>query len=161
MRCRLTSAVRSDEMTMDEKQAYQKLSALCARSEHCGYEIREKMRRWQVDGQSQAAVMERLVSGRFVDDERYARAFVEDKIKYNKWGRRKIEQALVMKRIDGKIISAVLDDVDDSVYMDVLRPLIAAKRRSTKAASDYEMRGKLIRFALSRGFTMNLIEAAL
>lgn len=146
---------------MDEKQVYQKLSALCARSEHCAYDMTEKMRRWQVDEQTQTAVMQRLVKGRFVDDERFARAFVKDKIKYNKWGRRKVEQALFMKRIDGRIIDTVLDEVDDEAYLDVLKPLIAAKRRSTTAANDYELRGKLIRFAMSRGFTIDIIEKTL
>lgn len=142
---------------MNEDQIFQKLSALCARSEHCEHDMTEKMRRWQMPEEVQAAVMRRLVSGRFVDDERYARAFVNDKIRYNKWGRRKIEQALFMKRIDGKIIDRVLNDVSDDDYLSVLRPLVEAKRRSTTASSDYELRGKLIRFALSRGFTMELI----
>lgn len=143
---------------MNDKQAFQKLSALCARSEHCAWEMTEKMRRWSVPEEAQAAVMERLLKGRFIDDERYAQAFVKDKLNYNKWGRRKIEQALFMKRIDGKIIDTVLNEVDDDDYLTVLRPLIAAKRRSTKADGDYELRMKLTRFALSRGFTMNLIE---
>jgi len=146
---------------MNEEQIFQKLSALCARAEHCAYEMTEKMRRWQVPEEAQAAVMQRLIEGRFVDDERYARAFVADKIRYNKWGRRKIEQTLYMKKIDGKIIANVLDDVPDDDYLSVLRPLIDAKRRSTKASSDYELRCKLIRFALSRGFTMNLVEQVL
>ena len=69
---------------IDEKQAYLKLSALCARSEHCAYEMTEKMRCWQMSEEEQAAVIERLVKERFIDDERYARAFAADKIKYNK-----------------------------------------------------------------------------
>lgn len=146
---------------MNEEQAFQKLAALCARAEHCQYEMVEKMRRWQVDEVTQASVMQRLVSGRFVDDERYTWAFVADKIHYNRWGQRKIEQALFMKRIDGKIIDSVLNSISADDYLSVLRPLIVAKRRTIKASSDYEMRGKLIRFALSRGFTMDLIEKVL
>lgn len=146
---------------MNEEQAYQKLSALCARAEHCEFEMTEKMRRWLLPEEAQAAVMRRLTEGRFVDNERYARAFVADKIKNNKWGRRKIEQALFMKRIDKNVINAALDDIPDEMYVSVLRPLLAAKRRTTKAASDYELRGKLIRFALSRGFTMDVIEAVI
>lgn len=150
-----------NNLTMDENQIYQKLAALCARSEHCAHDMAERMRRWQVPEEVQAAVIERLVRERFVDDERYARAFVKDKIKYSKWGSRKIEQALRMKRIDEKTINEVLGEVDDSEYVAVLRPLLTAKRRTTKAESDYEMRCKLVRFALSRGFTMELVEDVL
>ena len=107
--------------------------------------------------EAQARVMQRLVSERYVDDERYARAFVRDKIRYNKWGRRKVEQALWMKRIDDDIRERVLGEVDDDEYISVLRPLLKQKRRSTKAQSDYELNQKLVKFALSRGFTFDII----
>jgi regulatory protein len=107
--------------------------------------------------ESQARVMERLVSERYVDDERYARAFVRDKIRYNKWGRRKVEQALWAKHIDKDIQEQVLGEVDDDEYLSVLRPLLKQKRRSVKAANDYELNQKLVKFALSRGFTYDII----
>lgn len=143
---------------MTEQEAYLKLTALCARSEHCQQEMLEKMRQWGVSQEEQAQVMARLVSERYVDDERFARAFVSDKIRYNKWGRRKVEQALWLKRIDKAIAAQVLDEVDDAEYVSVLRPLLKQKRRSTKAASEYELTMKLIKFALSRGFTMDIIK---
>ncbi|WP_027455256.1 regulatory protein RecX [Xylanibacter brevis] len=140
------------------QQAYQKLTALCARSEHCQQEMIDKMRQWGVSPEEQAQVMERLVKERYVDDERFTRAFVNDKIRYNKWGRRKVEQALWMKRIDEHIAKAVLDEVDDEEYTAILTPMLKQKRRSTKANSDYELNMKLIKYALSRGFTMDIIK---
>jgi len=140
-----------------EQGAYLQLAQLCARSEHCRHELLEKMRRWEMTDEARARVIERLVAERYVDDERYARAFVHDKIHYNKWGRRKVEQALWMKRVDDDIRQRVLDEVDDANYISVLRPLLKQKRRSTKAASDYEQNRLLVRFALSRGFTYDII----
>lgn len=140
-----------------EQEAYLTLAALCAQAEHCQYEMTEKMRRWEVSDDAQARVMQRLVSERYVDDERYARAFVKDKVRYNKWGRRKVEQALWQKHIDEDIRQRVLDEVDDEEYLAVLKPLLKQKRRSTKAANNYELNQKLMRFALSRGFTFDII----
>ena len=140
-----------------EQEAYLTLAALCAQAEHCQWEMMEKMRRWEVDDAAQARVMERLVKERYVDDERYARAFVKDKVRYNKWGRRKVEQALWQKHIADDIRSRVLDEVDDEEYLSVLRPLLMQKRKSTKAQSDYELNQKLMRFALGRGFTYDII----
>lgn len=144
-----------------EKEALLRLSALCAQGEHCQWEMLEKMRRWELDDASQARIMARLVKDRYVDDERYARAFVLDKIRYNKWGRRKVEQALWQKHIDDDIRQRVLGEVDDEEYLSVLRPLLKQKRRSVKASSDYEMNQKLIRFALGRGFTFDIIRQCL
>ena len=140
-----------------ENDAYLTLAALCAQAEHCQWEMLEKMRRWELDDEAQARVMQRLVSERYVDDERYARAFVKDKVRYNKWGRRKVEQALWQKHIDEDIRQQVLDEIDDEEYISVLRPLLKQKRRSTKAANDYQLNQKLMRFALGRGFTFDII----
>ena len=140
-----------------ENDAYLTLAALCAQAEHCQYEMLEKMRRWEVPEDAQARVMARLIKERYVDDERYAQAFVKDKIRYNKWGRRKVEQALWQKRIDEDIRKRVLDEVDDDEYLSVLRPLLKQKRKSVKANSDYELSQKLMRFAVGRGFTFDII----
>lgn len=144
-----------------EQGAYLQLAQLCARSEHCQHDMLEKMRRWDMSEEAQARVMQRLISERYVDDKRYARAFVHDKIRYNKWGQRKVEQALWQKRIDDDIRQQVLSEVDDEEYLSVLRPLLKQKRRSTKADSDYELNQKLMRFALSRGFTYDIIRQCL
>lgn len=140
-----------------EQEAYLTLATLCANAEHCQWEMTEKMRRWELSEEAQMRIMQRLVTERYVDDERFARAFVKDKVRYNKWGRRKVEQALWAKHIDEAIRRQVLDDVDDEEYLRILRPLLQQKRKSTKATNDYEMNGKLIKFAISRGFTMDII----
>ena len=137
---------------MTEQEAYLQLAALCAQAE-----LRDKMRRWELDESVQNRIIDRLIKERYVDDERYARAFVKDKIRYNKWGRRKVQQALWQKRIDADIQQRVLDEIDEKEYLDVLRPLLKQKRKSIRAANDYELNQKLARFALSRGFTFDLI----
>ena len=153
---------------MTGQEAYQKLTALCARSEHCQQEMLEKMRLWGVSQEEQAEVMARLTKERYVDDERFARAFIYDKIRYNKWGRRKVEQALWMKRIDEHISQPILDEVDDEEYLRILRPMLKQKRKEleskgscTKNVSPIGGRlaeSKLIKFALGRGFTMDIIK---
>jgi regulatory protein len=149
--------VKSEKIMKTENDAYLTLAALCAQAEHCQYEMLEKMRRWELPDDAQARVMAKLINERYVDDERYAQAFVHDKIRYNKWGRRKVEQALWQKRIDEDIRKRVLDAVDDDEYLSVLRPLLKQKRKTIKANSDYELNQKLMRFAVGRGFTFDII----
>ena len=146
---------------MTEQEAYLQLAALCAQAEHCQHEMLEKMRKWELSEAVQARVMARLVKERYVDDERYARAFVKDKIRYNKWGRRKVQQALWLKHIENAIQQTVLDEVGDDEYLTVLKPLLKQKSKSIKAESDYERNQKLVRFALGRGFTFDIIRQCL
>ena len=142
---------------INSQQAFSRLASLCARREYCQHDMLEKMRQWGLTEEEQAQVMQLLTEGRYVDDERFTRAFVNDKVRYGKWGRRKIEQALWMKHIDDDIRSRALSKVDDEEYLSVLRPLLKQKRRSIKAASDYELNQKLVKFALGRGFTHDII----
>lgn len=146
---------------MSEQEALLRLTSLCSTAEHCSHEMLEKMRRWEIDEDTQARIMEYLVKEKYIDDERYARFFAKDKIRYNKWGRRKVEQAMWQKHIDADIQQRVLGEIDDDEYLLILRPLLKSKRRAVKAASNYEMNMKLIRFAMGRGFTMDIIRQCL
>ncbi|MBR6592918.1 MAG: RecX family transcriptional regulator [Prevotella sp.] len=146
---------------ISEEDALLRLTSLCSTAEHCSHEMIEKMQRWQLANDAQARIIEYLVKEKYIDDERYARFFAKDKIRYNKWGRRKVEQAMWLKHIDGDIQRDVFDDIDDEEYIAVLRPLLKTKRKSVKASSDYEMNMKLIRFAMGRGFTMDIIRQCL
>lgn len=140
-----------------ENEAMMRLSAMCAAAEHCSYEAAEKMRRWELEDDAAERIMKWLTAEKYIDDERYCRFFVKDKLKYNKWGRRKIDRALFMKRIPEKTRRAALDEISDDEYAEILRPLLKSKRKSTKAASEYEMNGKLVRFAMGRGFDTEVI----
>ncbi len=151
----------NNQKEITEQQALNKLMTLCARSEHSSGEMLQKMHLWGLSDEAQARIMERLTKEKFVDDERYTRAFVNDKIKYNQWGRRKIEQALWAKGISRDIQKSVLDEVDEEEYIKVLRPLLKSKERSTSARNEFERQMKLIRFAQSRGFSMAEIEKCL
>ena len=142
---------------MSEEQALARLTALCASAEHCTGEMIDKMTKWEISEEAQARIMEHLVKNKYIDDERFCRAFVHDKMEYNHWGRRKIEQALYVKHVDKAIQKTVLDEIPDEDFIDILRPLIVQKRRQTRANSEYEMNMKLMRFAASRGFTIEQI----
>jgi len=93
----------------------------------------------------------------YFTDSRYTEAFVEDKIRFNQWGRRKIEQALYAKGVSADVYTPVLDRVPDSAYLEQLKPLLRAKWPTIKADSDYERSMKLIKFGMGRGYSLDLI----
>ena len=138
---------------MTKEQILAKLTASCARAEHCLDDMRKKMERWQVEADVQEEVLQYLVKEGYIDESRYARYFINDKIKYNKWGRKKVEQALYYKRIPRDVYQPILDEVAEDDYEEILLPLLRTKLRSLKYSDDYEKRMKLIRFAMQRGFS--------
>lgn len=98
----------------------------------------KKLRQWGISAEDRQTVIDYLVTNHYVDDSRYTEAFVEDKIRFNQWGRRKIEQALYAKGVSADVYTPVLDRVPDSAYLEQLRPLLKAKWPTIKADSDYE-----------------------
>lgn len=141
-----------------EEVALRKLTMLCARSEHSTGEMIEKMRKWGIAKDAQDRILDYLITHQYVDDERYTNFFIDDKITFNQWGRRKIEQALWNKGISKNIYQPLLDEVDDERYLQVLRPLLSDKYPTINAKTEYERSMKLIKFALSRGFSYDQIK---
>lgn len=142
---------------ISEKEAQLKLSSLCAQGEHCTQELIDKLNKWEISEEAQAHIMEYLTKNKFVDDARFCVAFVKDKIKYNGWGRKKVEQALYIKRIPRSISDPVFEEIPDEMYLEKLRPLIKQKYSTIKARNEYERAMKLIKFAMGRGFDMRII----
>lgn len=146
---------------LSREKALAKLAALCARAEYCTGDMEDKMRRWGLSGDDIKENISYLVANKYVDNARYCQAFVNDKIAYNHWGRRKIEQALWMKRVPESVSAPILDAVPEEDYINVLKPLIASKSATVKAEGDYERQMKLVKFALGRGFSIDEIKQCL
>lgn len=142
---------------LNEEEALYKAAAYCSLAEHCSSEVSEKLDGWGVSSDSKRRILERLVAEKYLDENRYCRFFIHDKLKYDKWGRHKIAQALWMKKIPSEISAPLLEEIDEDEYRSVLRSLLESKQRTLSARNKYEMSGKLIRFALGRGFEMDEI----
>lgn len=146
-------------MTADE--ILYKLAARCSVSEQCLSDIEAKLSRYDLTEEEHTRILRHLVEEKYVDDRRYAEAYVKDKYRFNKWGRIKIAQGLRMKGIDNETIKSAMEAIDEEEYLGILRDLIKAKRKSTRGASEYEINGKLIRFATGRGFEFAAIRECL
>lgn len=141
---------------------YDRLANLCSRAEYCTGELRDKLRRMAVAADEADAIIARLQRERYVDDARFAAAFVRQKAGIARWGRRKIAAALRAKRVSEGIAREALGEVADEVYAEALRGLLRAKAASqgADALATYDGRTRLFRFAASRGFlTAEIAEA--
>lgn len=142
---------------MTYETALQRTTAMCSMGEHCLHDIREKLVKWNLSTTEIQKILDYLVDEKFIDESRYCRAYVMDKLRYNHWGRIRIAQMLRMQRLDAHDIQQAMDQIPEDEYMDILQNVLTTKARSVKARSTYERNGKLIRFAIGRGFEMSLI----
>ncbi len=142
------------------QQALQSLMRLCARSEKSSGDALRLMQQWQVPQAERQGVLERLVKERFIDDGRYAEAYVREKSRLSGWGARKIAMQLRQKGVSQAIIDEALGQLDSNVELPRLVEKLRRKIRTTKYTSDYELRGKLMRYALSLGFDYDIAQRA-
>lgn len=139
------------------EEARLKAEAYCSMAERCTDDVLRKLGQWGVPEDAHGAIVDALKEERYIDDRRYAVAFVRDKYRFNQWGRIKISQALRVKHVALEDISAALEEIDEEEYESILVSLLQKKRQGIKANSDYERNGKMIRFAASHGYEMGEI----
>ena len=143
------------ECTVEEARL--KAEAYCAMSEHCTDDVCRKLEQWGAPLAEFDSILEHLKKEKYVDDRRYAIAFVRDKYRFNQWGRIKIAQSLRLKQIGSEEIKLAMEEVDETEYLDILTSVIRRKLPAVKAVNDYERRGKLVRFAVGRGYEVEKI----
>jgi regulatory protein len=139
------------------KTALNKATAQCSRREYCCEDIMNKLISWGVSGTDSEKILAILIKENFINEQRFAIAFVKDKFNYNKWGKIKIAAHLRHKNIPGGIIKTALDSIDYDVYTKVLKEIITSHRRSVKAKNQYDLKAKLLRYGLSKGFESSLL----
>lgn len=135
----------------DVQKLIDRLRRLCSRREYCMSDILKKAVT-ALDGDRDAAakVLDVLVSEKYVDDLRYATAYAREKAMIAGWGETKIRYMLSTKRIDRALVDQALTEIDSSKADSRLQKLLENKARTLKA--DPQIRLKLLRFALGRGY---------
>ena len=137
------------------EQALTSLMRLCARAERSSGDAMRLMATWMVPEADRQGVLQRLIKDRFIDDSRYAEAFVREKSNLSAWGEYKIRTALRRKGIADNIINSALQQMPTEQNLERLTERLRRKMRTIKYDTTYQLKTKLIRHALSLGFTMD------
>lgn len=146
-----------------EESALLWASGRCALRECCRYDIKAKWKEGGLDDDACERLLDKLENDGFIDENRYVKAFIHDKLEYDHWGRIKMTQALRLKEISRSVIAeAMAESIDEAHYREILRSILQQKFRTLHFdAADknetYKALQKLVRFAASRGFEPELI----
>ena len=137
---------------LTETDLLRKMAAYCASSEHCAQEVRTKLNNSGLTEEATERILSRLQADGFLDEARFCQAFVNDKLRFNQWGRIKIGYELQRRQIPEAQIQEALSEIDEETYQEVLQKVLKTKMSSIKAKDDREFVLKLMRFAAGRGF---------
>ncbi len=144
--------VQKEVKLKSAEQALRLLMNMAARAERSSGDALRLMKRWGVDDNDAQRVLQRLIAERFIDDSRYAAAFVREKINLSGWGSYKIVAALRRKGVDNRIIENALSQYGSVDMEERLQGLLEKKIKTVKYRDTSDLRAKLFRFAASRGY---------
>jgi regulatory protein len=142
-------------------ELYDKATSFCSKSERCISEVNQYLSKYCKDFDMISEVSLLLVKEKYIDEQRYAKAFANDKFKFSGWGKIKISYMLRQKNIDSENISYSLDLIDDEIYCDFLKNLLQKKFKTLKNKDSEQIKAALIRFAISRGFEFEIVLKAI
>lgn len=139
------------------EQALHKAAAYCSLSERCVDDVQHKLVDWGAEFKHQGEIISYLIEEKFIDEERFAIAYVKDKFLYNKWGKIKIRIMLQQKKISKDLINKALNEIDEKSYEDMILRLIEDKTKSLKYKDDYDKKVKLMRYLSGKGFELDTV----
>lgn len=138
-----------------------KIEQYCAYSERCSSEVRAKLEKFGCEEETIDKLLTHLVEENFLDDERFAKAYANGKLRQNKWGKIKIGLYLKQKEIPPQLISTALASMDDLEYHDILEKILYKKLNSLREPNPYVKNHKAAQYATGKGFEQELIWAIL
>ncbi|NOR86613.1 MAG: hypothetical protein GQ527_03295 [Bacteroidales bacterium] len=144
-------------LIIDFTIALEKAANYCAYQERCQWDLNNKMREWNIDTEIRDEVIVELIQQNFLSEERFVLAFTRGKINIKRWGRRKIQHELKSRNISNYLIKKAINSIDEDIYLTNLQQLISIKRHSMVGSSDFEIKMKLVKYLISKGYETELI----
>ncbi|MFC5283041.1 regulatory protein RecX [Pedobacter alpinus] len=146
-----------NETPLSYQAALLKAEAYCAYQERSQYEVRGKLITLGIRGLELENIIIELIENNYLNEERFALAYAQGKLRIKSWGRNKISQGLKFKQVSGPLIKKALKSLDQDEYLEILKSLIEKKRPTIKEKKDYQITYKLGQYAISRGFESDLV----
>lgn len=144
-------------LSPEEYFALQKAMKLCASEERSPFYIRQKFYQWGLSKEQSERLIHHLLEQNFLNEQRFADAFVRGKFKIKGWGKVKIKAELQSRGISSQAIHTAFQQFETESYQDTLKQLAQKKLKSLKNLSPAEQRPKLIRYLLSKGYEYEAI----
>jgi len=146
----------------EREELLQRAMRICSGREYCISDIISLLERWGArEGETIEWIINRLGSEKFIDEHRYSRAFALDHFRHTHWGRVKISMMLKSKKVDTEAIASGLGSIDEEEYHALLRKIIEEQKKKIKAKNRMDLKGKLLRYALGKGFESHLVYDAI
>lgn len=139
------------------KEVKQRAGRFCAFRERSPNELFEKIQSWGVKEEDAAKLVAELASEGYVDEQRFANAFCNDKFEFNSWGKHKIKAHIYEHKLSETTIQNALDRIDPDKYEKRLSELALSKWNKLEKEEDFKRKQKTVAYLSGKGFELDLI----
>lgn len=149
--------LKEKQLILDKKSALAKAESWCAYQERSQNEVRNKLYDWGLRPNEVEEVLTELIISNFLNEERFALAYVSGKINIKKWGKIKVKQGLKLKKVPDKLLQKALNSIDSDKYLGNLKALAIKKSSVLTEKNPLKRKYKLVSYLQSKGFENDLI----
>jgi regulatory protein len=137
-----------------------KLEAFCAYQERCLFEIKNKLEEFDLSDSVKTSIISSLKTNKFWNEERFAEAYCQGKVRIKRWGKQKIKAGLIQKHVESGTIKSALESINELDYLYALQSLYEKKSQELKSEKDpWKKIQKIMRYLASRGFSFEEINS--
>ncbi len=133
----------------------EKIRKFCVYQERSIFDVKMKLQSWKIDESIISEIILQLKKEDFIDEERFAIAYANGKLRNNRWGKNKIYYALQQKQVPDLTIQIALNSIDEDEYIKILKAVIASKNINDE--NQFRCNQKLVKYAMQKGFQPELI----
>ncbi|KEO72088.1 regulatory protein RecX [Anditalea andensis] len=148
----------SPKKQLTPQQAKLKIASFCAYQERCQQEVRDKLYSYGLNPEEVENLLSYMIEEGFLNEERFAVAFVGGKFRIKKWGRNKILNELKIRKISPNCIKSGMKEIPAEEYWQTLQGLAEKKWESMSDKNDFIRSQKVFRYLMSRGYEADLIQ---
>jgi regulatory protein len=138
-------------------EALGKIQRYCAYQERCHQEVKNKLFEFGLYSDQVNEVISELITSGFLNEERFARAFVGGKFRMKKWGRIKIVNELESKGVSANCIRLGLKEINENDYQKTLSEILLKKSEELAEENLFAKRNKISKYAIQKGYEPELV----
>lgn len=139
----------------EQRSPKEKAARYCSLQERSQFQVRQKLKDYGVFGEEAEDIISELITLDFINEERFACAYVRGKFRMKKWGRNKILQGLHQHRISEYCIRKGFEEIDHEEYSQTGKEVLAKYRRTLKEKDPFRGRQKMLRFMVGKGYDIS------
>ena len=139
------------------EQALSRIQRYCTYQDRCHIEVERKLTEMRMIPQAKEQIIMSLIEDDYLNEERFALAFVKGKFRIKKWGRIRLKAELKKRKISKYLIKSALEQISEKDYLFTFEELVNRKANSIKADSILLKKKKLADYLIYRGWESSLV----